>query len=316
MTYNKLLENARYVHCRRTCGQSGLTVLQGTPIFISRSVSLGKTLGCLSHNIQFQPIPILRGEAKKKYIAAYGAQMYNEWCDEGGKMHGGEPPEAADEDADLPFTHKPCHDVESIYWTLMYTLVKARPAGSPSEDSLPEGVDMVNSLVGQHSIQGQSDEERDDMKRSLFLLTPSVMLDRTLHPMLKKSGLGDLLQKLAQQIAPEYAYLDPPPPVDHLHEAFRRILLETIVDIELHPHKNVALDPDSGRTFAKNSDRTGGKSLGKRTYEDGRLVLPASKRTRSHYGPDAEVNGSRVISSSFRDAAAPSGSKTRSHQAA
>ena len=73
-------------------------------------------------------MPTLDGQAKEKYIKAYGAETYNQWCDIDGK-HGGKAPVGDINNVEMPsFTHKPCHDVESTYWTLLYSLVKAHPA--------------------------------------------------------------------------------------------------------------------------------------------------------------------------------------------
>ena len=303
------------------CNLSGLTApLKGTPIFIARSVSSGKTLPCADRNTQFAPMPTLKGEAKERYISAYGAETYEQWCDRDGSMHRGGPPETDDEDADVPFKHMPHHDVESIFWTFLYALVFAQPADAPAEVSLHWTVREMKSTVLGHTIQGHSERDADDSRMVFLLMSSRIAFDQSLHPALQRRGLGSLLQQLAAHVLPEYAHLDPPAPVDHLHEAFRRILLNFIVDLDAHPDRDISLNPDTCRPLETlSTTEGGGKVLGKRTADesnDGSFVVPASKRTRdSSYAPSAEVNSSRVISESLRSsqAAASAGSKSKSN---
>ena len=52
-----------------------------------------------------------------------------------------------------------------------------------------------------------------------------------------------MLEQLLYQIAPEYAFLQPPPCQEHLHEAMRRILLDAIVNLK----SDVPLNPKNPR---------------------------------------------------------------------
>ncbi|PBL03767.1 hypothetical protein ARMGADRAFT_32333 [Armillaria gallica] len=62
--------------------------------------------------------------------------------------------------------------------------------------------------------------------------------ERALHPRLK--FLGMFLFRLCEQMTPEYGFVSPPPE-DHLHEAFQRLILNQIdemaEDIELDTEK-------------------------------------------------------------------------------
>ena len=180
-------------------------------------------------------MPVLEGKAKEKYVAAYGARAYEECCDDGTTIHGGELLPGVIE-GQVPFTHKPRHDMESIYWTLVYALLKARPAGAPRETTLRSAVKTVQRVLLQHTIRSSAHPQDDD-ERLVFLLYRETRVERILHPMLQRRGLGSLLYQLGQQVLPEYAYLDPAPPVGHLHEAFRCNLLGFIVDFEAHPER-------------------------------------------------------------------------------
>lgn len=260
-------------------------------------------------------MPTLEGDAKQRYISAYGAEAYERWCDSDSSMHGGEPPKGDNREADVPFKHMPCHDVESIFWTFLYTLLFAQPTDGQMEVSLNWAANVVRKTVLEHIIEGTGSSGANDERRAFMMLSKGA-IDESLHPTLQLRGLGELLHELAKHVAPEYAYLTPHPHLDHLHEAFRRILLAFIVDLEAHPEKDVVLNPDVRRPIKKLGDKADGKLLGKRVKHDGRLVLPTSKRTRgSSYGPSAEVNGSRVISTPSRNSAASSGLKKKSSAA-
>ena len=71
-----------------------------------------------------------------------------------------------------------------------------------------------------------------------------VVMDETglaLHP--KLSSLSGMMTKLSYQVAPEYGRLETQPPQEHLHEAFRRILLEQILSM----NDPIPLTPDLSR---------------------------------------------------------------------
>ncbi|KAL4250879.1 hypothetical protein ABKN59_008716 [Abortiporus biennis] len=78
-------------------------------------------------------------------------------------------------------------------------------------------------------------------RRTAFVDYNENAFYKMLHPVLQ--SLAPLLGSLTRQICPEYAYLSPPPPEDHLHEALSRLLLQFIVDME----EDIPLDPDNLR---------------------------------------------------------------------
>ena len=137
----------------------------------------------------------------------------------------------APEKQTLPaFTHRPDHDGESIFWTLLHSFVEALPLNGRLEPS-PGG--MVQDLLLSHSIEGSvAVEEGIQDKRDGILPWYDSAFDGSLHPDLRGHGIGSLLERMAKQVQPEYAWLEPNPRVDHLHEAFRRLLLEFIVALE------------------------------------------------------------------------------------
>ncbi len=103
----------------------------------------------------------------------------------------------------------------------------------------------------------------------------------------KLAFLGQMLVRMAAQIRPEYGYLSPPPPKDHLHESMRRLLLEQILemgdsDVDLQPgvsRPSPPGDDDALKVGAKRkSDRQGGTN-GKRS----RLSPPQNRQERPQY---------------------------------
>ncbi|TBU37194.1 hypothetical protein BD309DRAFT_1023770, partial [Dichomitus squalens] len=136
----------------------------GTPIFIARSVSLGRVITA-TDSLRGTPMPRLTDDALSLYIAVHGRERYDRYNDEPGapECHGGRPPAVNPEDIDeakLPaFVHRPEHDVESVYWTMVYALLGAQPVASPREEyASPACADVWKTLLS-HDIP---DDELDD----------------------------------------------------------------------------------------------------------------------------------------------------------
>ena len=66
--------------------------------------------------------------------------------------------------------------------------------------------------------------------RNAFVTSEADTYRKVLHPGLAE--FDPLITELANQIYLEWQFLSPKPPPDHLHEAFRRILLKRITDLE------------------------------------------------------------------------------------
>ncbi|KAI0076778.1 hypothetical protein K474DRAFT_1191151 [Panus rudis PR-1116 ss-1] len=164
-------------------------------------------------------MPELRGKAFELYIQTYSRATYDKYTDKDGTSHGGR---FSEEDA-LTFHHRPDYDVESIFWVLFVSLILAFPAGT--DDASPNSsFCYVWRVFRDHTIS------KDGDTRLAPLLYSVAEFKEALHPRL--ASLAPLLRKLAGQVIPEYAYLSHPPPEDHLHEAFRRIILEHIVGMD------------------------------------------------------------------------------------
>ncbi|KAI0079447.1 hypothetical protein K474DRAFT_1659020 [Panus rudis PR-1116 ss-1] len=193
----------------------------GTPRYIARAVRMGRLLGRSRLNVFFDPMPTLSGEALERYVKVYSQASYDQYEDAEGTTHGGKPISL---DAERPkFCHRPDHDAESIFWTLLVALILAYPADSVYVAPTKE-FRAVWESIERHTISHDQDSRNSTLNYS------NEEFADVLHPRL--ASLAPLLSRLSSQVSPEYAYLSPAPPEDHLHEAFRRILLEHIVSMK------------------------------------------------------------------------------------
>jgi hypothetical protein len=187
-------------------------------------------------------MPTLDGEAKTLYVAAYGEDAYKEFTDDDAdqKFHGGLKTCEAQEH----FLHLPRHDVESAFWTLFSSLLRAYPSAGDSEKTTDKGFQAALEALELHII----DKSRYDYRVNLLNLT-ALQFREALHPEL--ATLAPMLVSMCDQIRPEYSYLSPAPPKEHLHEAMRRILLRQIVSMRGNAiplnHKKVRVPVVNGR---------------------------------------------------------------------
>ena len=190
-----------------------------------------------SYFANFVPMPELHERAKDKYIATYGEDAYEAYNDKAPDMfHGSSFTQIPD---DLPqFIHRPDHDMESLFWVLLVTLILAKPLGEP--DRVTPQCSSAWKILSNHVI----DKDEEDFRNNL-LTKPISTWKRILHP--KLASLAGMIHKLAHQVMPEYGLLDYEPKRDHLHEAFRRILLEQILSMDDDPiplTPNISRNPD------------------------------------------------------------------------
>ncbi|KAJ3535255.1 hypothetical protein NM688_g7005 [Phlebia brevispora] len=225
----------------------------GTPMYIARSISSGVVLPKRWHRRYF-PMPELSGKAKELYDKTWGAATYEEYCDRNGTCHGSTVPDNNTLRAlyaklsTKPVCHRPHHDVESMFWTLFVTALKAVPK-SDLEDVQSGAFLRIWGAFEKHDIGPIGPTEvdgRDIVLRDLIEEGPDT-LDHILHPAFLATPLPDLLANLAQHISPEYDFLQGMSKADHLHEAWRRLLLECLVQIDGSPGLDVELDPNARR---------------------------------------------------------------------
>ncbi|KAJ3535256.1 hypothetical protein NM688_g7004 [Phlebia brevispora] len=225
----------------------------GTPMYIARSIAAGTVLAKQRHR-KFYPMPELSGKAKELYDDAWGPAHYEEYCDRNGTYHGSIVPDHTTlralytELSTMPVCHRPHHDVESMFWTLFVTVLKAVPKSDLEDVQLGEFLSTWE-IFEKHTIstlQPTAVDARDVILRDLVDDGPEC-LTNILHPAFFKTPLPKLLAGLAVHISPEYDLLQDVSKADHLHEAWRRLLLECLVEIDDSPELDVELDPGARR---------------------------------------------------------------------
>ncbi|SJL00051.1 uncharacterized protein ARMOST_03363 [Armillaria ostoyae] len=204
----------------------------GTPMYIARAVESGRLLNASSP--VFEPMPELSSKAiAKRYAECYKGDAMRTFRDKEGTWHGGTPDipkyketRVNDDQATTAFYHQPRHDVESVGWCIIAFCLRSQPKDEKVEQSL----ELLHKAWG---FLTQSGNRGDVLGMTL------QDWERALHPRLKFFGM--FLFRLCEQMTPEYGFLSPPPPEDHLHEAFQRLILNQIdemaEDIELDTEK-------------------------------------------------------------------------------
>jgi hypothetical protein len=164
-------------------------------------------------------MPQLEGRALELYEKHFGQaryQEYNECRKDKPLCKCSELPQAC--------LHQPCHDVESYFWIVFIFILQAIP-----EDVMRMDDTLVAYQWQMQILQAGAAGRWGGSLRTGFLTAQADYYRNLLHPGLAK--FAPLIAELAHQIRPEWQFLRPPPPADHLHEAFRRILLKWIVNL-------------------------------------------------------------------------------------
>lgn len=272
----------------RTVSKSGTSransllsnIQQGTARYIARAVAKGQALPPTHPSIlKFSPMPTLTGAALEAYTNAYGEDHYKTYSDPDGMVHGAVPPSRRNPTPPTAaFSHKPAHDVESIFWTLAVTLILALPEGSCEPEVFTNSAMSARECLIDHRI-GETLEDW----RSPIMRWDCDDFELALHPGLRECGLGELLAELAKQVRPEYMFLEPQPRLDHLHEAFRRILLNYLVDVQ----PDVQLNPGVSRIIPTKQEEDTKRKIQQMGWE------PPAKRSRTE-------GSTRIVSTSTR----------------
>ncbi|TBU63616.1 hypothetical protein BD310DRAFT_916793 [Dichomitus squalens] len=225
----------------------------GTPLFIARSVSIG-LFYIDSDALKGKPMPRLTGDALYLYATAYGQERYDRYNDEPGspKCHGGLPPSLDPDDFDDKrkprFFHRPEHDVESVYWTMVYALLRAQPAAAPRERYASESSANVWNILLSHRIPAEHSRNVENRGNIINGLRSAwlELFDPIMH------DVALLLWQISQHVRSEYAWwtwegnFQP----DHLHEAVQRLILQYLVN---HRDNPIKLDPRRPRPTASSS---------------------------------------------------------------
>ncbi|KAJ8519585.1 hypothetical protein ONZ45_g3492 [Pleurotus djamor] len=194
-----------------------------TPMFIARSVAVTRVLFEEVPTAQF---PILAGHALTAYQTTYDCSAHPLRSLEDGEktVHGSRlnPTKQRRYKRNLPlahkdFRHEPRHDAESIFWCILTFLLRSLPE-NVAEDINNGRFNVLWKCIATYEIDKFN---MMDSRRHIFSPLPwADILHKDLSP------LADLISELVDQVQPEYALLDPPPHICHLHEALQRILFK------------------------------------------------------------------------------------------
>ena len=206
-------------------------------MFIARSVCAGKYFRA----VDAEPMPQLLGEAKDMYIKAHGQERYDRYAEkDSDTCHGCIPPSRRASGPSV-FTHRPEHDAESVGWTMLYTLLRVRPATFHDEKKwAPEWVAEIWDAFHKHAIRDSPTTSSE--QRIIVFQIPQDEWPLYFPP--EMADVAIMMSRIMQQVLPEYAYWPIQPPEDHLHEAMQRIILQYLVD---HRDKDIKLNPDNLR---------------------------------------------------------------------
>ncbi|KAI0692227.1 hypothetical protein BC835DRAFT_1416708 [Cytidiella melzeri] len=189
----------------------------------------------------FYVMPTLEGLAKDLYVKAYGSDVYDTWTDKPGQVHGVKPTPKAGAGYDMAFEYREEHDVESLFWVFIYTVLLATPEENDPVDTAE--VQQRKAQKVQVALRcfrevktGCYFDSRDTLLR-MSKDNWEAVLPATLAPVIP------LIMGMICHIWPEYARLEEQPAPGHLHEAFRRLLLDFIVNMD----DPIALKPGASR---------------------------------------------------------------------
>uniref|UniRef100_A0A5K1K754 Probable 3-oxoacyl-[acyl-carrier-protein] reductase oxidoreductase (EC) n=1 Tax=Ganoderma boninense TaxID=34458 RepID=A0A5K1K754_9APHY len=215
----------------------------GTPMYIARGVSLGAVFtewSCRSS----PPMPELSDEARELYVRAHGEGRYEKYNDVDGTMHGAFPPNPRQQFRPRPaFRHRPEHDVESVYWSMISALLRVHPKNVDREARAELNMIQTWELLLSHEIPDQRSRNHD-VREAIVKQTEDAWTLLFLGDM---KDVGFLLWDISQHIHPEYALWNVGLQPDHLHEAVQRLILQYLVD-----HKEpIELDPEYSRPITR-----------------------------------------------------------------
>ncbi len=193
-------------------------------------------------------MPTLTPAAERLYVKAYGQQRYDKFAEKNPlTCHGAIPPRKRPNPIP-PFAHRPCHDAESIFWTMFAALLLAQPANAEREPHASERVASLWAKLYDHQIPAQPAQYEDN--RESILSMDEYKWEMCFDTQMRDVAL--LLADISRQVAPEYEYWTPRPPDDHLHEAVQRLILQYLVD---HLDKDIPLDPTHRRPTQPQTDK-------------------------------------------------------------
>ncbi|EJD52199.1 hypothetical protein AURDEDRAFT_159053 [Auricularia subglabra TFB-10046 SS5] len=188
----------------------------GTPSFIARTVSAGKTS---DRSCTPEPITELKDDAMKSYVRIFGQKCYDDNCSLHRDIH--RQPRLVT----LPkFVHRPWHDAESCYWVTVHSLMLALPRGADPQTDDTTTMTSYFSNLDRHQIG------LNDCRKVILTLSQddwAAILHNDLH------GLAPFLRNLQDCLMPDRDVFSTLPPTYSMHEAMQRLFLQEIWRLQL-----------------------------------------------------------------------------------
>ena len=205
-------------------------------MYIARGVCLGVVSTDEVYRVAPR-MPELSDEARALYAGVYGEARYERYNDRDGTRHGARPPDMDEEYETAPqFFHRPEHDVESVYWSMVSALLRVHPKGVDKEAEAAENMISTWTLLLGHKIPKKGFVDSDS-RQAIVTKTQEPWRGLFLD---KMKDVGTLLWKISRHVVAEYALWGDGLQPDHLHEAVQRLILQYLID-----HKDpIELEPD------------------------------------------------------------------------
>ena len=251
---------------------------------------------------------ILEGRAYDMFTAVYGTERYDLYTHTLNKLLAGEipkvdpflpesrdkpgPDEETGEEPTGAIPHMPIHNIESIFWTILWFLLRAWPSDSQSESG--NVFRYWANLLLNHRVGYEAGS------RAQLLRLKVTQFVEILHPNCR--SLAPMLKNMAVYISQKWSQY-PSVPADHGHEIFKRLLLREIIRLE-HNNKEIPIQgpryiPGLERVKIKSSPLSGmGESSGSNNDSSAGTDVPkdstAGKRARSPMKDAPEESGPRA----------------------
>ncbi|OBZ76718.1 hypothetical protein A0H81_03222 [Grifola frondosa] len=233
----------------------------GTPTYVARSVN-SEQVRTWGRAKSYVKMPELTGKAKELYEKAH-EQRCKDYLEEPDTFHGGVP--STDPDFVPPkWRHRPEHDVESVFWSMLVALLRVIPKNEWWTAHSESEYRTVWKILREHRFEAKATDERYQIFE-MFLYDkpciPAYVLPTPFLPIIP------LIKNIMLQVQPEYAAMgQQPPKEDHLHEAIQRLIFQYLVD---HGKKSIPLmgEPYEHRKHVRDDDPLAG------------IYRPAKRRT-------------------------------------
>jgi len=157
----------------------------------------------------------LDGEALELYLNAYGKESYTTFNTNMDAVAGHA---LSVQDVEV-ISHNAFHDAESIFWIIIWFLIRAWPSGTvdtPSSEYIAWAKIMLDHTIGSDGHHA----------RSSLLNAPSFQWEDIIHPGCAK--LIDMVVHMCKYVSIRWLQYPDLSPY-HMHEALKRLLLKEIV---------------------------------------------------------------------------------------